>query len=165
MKFIQLFTRLLAIVYVCGLMIFANVNPAIASQGNSSKGMQELPNIQTKADDAVKASPYDSNTEYTSNSKSNQGLNEIQGTADFDKMKRSPNEDTAPVVKQAEKAMGKVGDKMKSAKDDTKSGVGSALDKAGDAAGFVKDKAGDIVDSLTGKAENTAKSIKNKIKS
>ena len=125
-------------------MTFANVNPAIASQGNSSKGMQELPNIQTKADDAVKASPYDSNAEYTYNSNSNQGLNEIQGTADFDKMKRSPNEDIPPVVmKQTEKALGKVGDRMKSAKDDTKNSVSSALDKAG----------------------NTAKSIKNKIKS
>ena len=154
MKFIQLFTQLLAIVYICGLMIFANLSPAIASQGNSSKGMQELPNIQTKADDAVKASPYDSNAEYTYNSNSNQGLNEIQGTADFDKMKRSPNEDTPPVVKQTEKALGKVGDKMKSAKDDTKNSVGSALDKAGD-----------IVNSLTDKAGNTAKSIKNKIKS
>ncbi len=167
MKFAQFFTRLLAMVYICGLMIFANVNPAIASQDNNNKIIDRLPmpNIQKKAEEATKGSPYDTNLEYETKSASNQGLNEIQGTADFDKMKRAPNEVVPPVVKQAEKAFDKVGDKMNSAKDSTENSIDSALDKASDVGNYVKDKASDVVNSLTGKAEDTAKSIKDKIKS
>jgi ElaB/YqjD/DUF883 family membrane-anchored ribosome-binding protein len=117
-----------------------------------------MPNIQKKAEDALKGSTYDTNQEYTSDDGSNQGLNEIQGTSDFNKMKRSSNEDTPPVVKQVEKALYKASDKMSSAKDNT-------LDKAGDAASFVKDKAGDVLNTLTDKATDTAKAIKNKVKS
>ncbi len=166
MKFAQFFTRLLAIVYICGLMIFGNVNPAIAAQTSNNKIIDQLamPNIQKKAEQVTKRSPYDTNREYANENASKQGLNEIQGTADFDKMKRSPDV-VPPVVKQAEKAFDKVGDKMNSTKDDTENNVGSALDKAGDAANYVKDKAGDVVNSLTGKAEDTIQSIKNKVKS
>jgi predicted phage tail protein len=143
-------------IVVCGLIAFANIAPAIAA--DNSQGMEQLPNIQTKADNAVKSSPYDSNPEYTSHDQSNQGLNEIQGTADFDKMKRTSNEDLPPIVNQAEKAFGKAGDKIQSAKDNT-------LDKAGDTASYVKDKAGDALNSLTEKVSDTAKAIKNKVKS
>ncbi len=168
MKFVQLFTRLLAIVYICGLMIFANVNPAIAAQDqNNNKIIDQLPmpNIQKKAQDITKRSPYDTNLEYANESTSNQGLNEIQGTADFDKMKRAPNEVAPPIVSDTEKALDKVGDKLNSAKDDTKNTVGSALDKAGDVGNYVKDKAGDVVNSITDKAEDTVKSITDKVRS
>ena len=158
MKIAQFLKRFVVMVVVCGLIAFANVAPAIASQDNQIIDNLTMPNIQKKAEDAVKGSTYDTNQEYTSDDASNQGLNEIQGTSDFDKMKRSSNEDTPPVVKQVEKAFDKASDKMNSAKDDT-------LDKAGDAANYVKDKAGDALKSLTDKASDTAKSIKNKVKS
>jgi len=156
MEFTQFFTRLLAIVYICGLMVFANVNPAIAAQTNNNKIIDQLPmpTIQKKAEEITKSNPYETNIEYTTQNPAAQGLNEIQGTADFDKMKRSPNEKTPPVVRDVEKVLDKVGDKMDSAKDNTQDAVDSAIDKAGDAANYVKDKAGDAV-----------KSIKNKVKS
>lgn len=167
MKFLQLFTRLLAIVYICGLMVFANINPAIASQRNDNTIIDQLPmpNIQKKAEDITKRSPYDTNLEYSNESASNQGLNEIQGTSDFDKMKRAPNEVVPPVISDAEKALDKVGDKINSAKDDTENTVGSALDKAGDVGNYVKDKAGDVVNSITDKAGDTVKSITDKVRS
>jgi hypothetical protein len=160
MKIVQFLKRFVVMFVVCGLIAFASVNPAIADQDTPNQIIDNLtmPNIQKKAEDAVKGSAYDTNQEYTSNGSLNQGLNEIQGTSDFDKMKRSPNEDTPPVVKQAEKAFDKAGNKINSAKDDT-------LDKAGDAASYVKDKAGDALNSLTEKAADTAKAIKNKVKS
>ena len=158
MKLTQFLKRFVVMIVVCGLIAFANIAPAIASQDNQIIDNLTMPNIQKKAEDAVKGSTYDTNQEYTSDDASNQGLNEIQGTSDFDKMKRSSNEDTPPVVKQVEKAFDKASDKMSSAKDDT-------LDKAGDAANYVKDKAGDALKSLTDKASDTAKSIKNKVKS
>jgi hypothetical protein len=158
MKVAQFLKRFMIIVVVCGLIAFANVTPAIASQDNQIIDNLTMPNIQKKAEDALKGSTYDTNQEYTSDDGSNQGLNEIQGTSDFNKMKRSSNEDTPPVVKQVEKALYKAGDKMSSAKDNT-------LDKAGDAASSVKDKAGDVLKTLTDKATDTAKAIKNKVKS
>ncbi len=167
MKFTQFFTRLLAIVYICGLMVFANVNPAIAAQTNNNKIIDQLPmpTIQKKAEEITKSNPYETNMEYTTENPAAQGLNEIQGTADFDKMKRSSYEKTPPVVRDVEKVLDKVGDKMGSAKGDAQDTVGSAMDKAGDAANYVKDKAGDVVDSVTDKAGDVVKSIKNKVKS
>ncbi|MBD2178620.1 hypothetical protein H6F42_17010 [Pseudanabaena sp. FACHB-1998] len=156
MKLIQLFKRLLVIVAVLVLVTFVNVAPVSAVQSDTNQIIDNLPmpNIQKKSEDILKTSPYDTNPEYTSGDGSNQGLNEVQGTADFDKMNRSRNEKTPPIVKQAEKAFNKVGDKMSSAGEDTKNGVDSALDKAGDA-----------INSLTGKASDAAESIKDKIKS
>jgi len=156
MKFTQLFTHLLAIVYICGLMVFTNVNPAIAAQTNNNNiiDQQTMPNIQKKAEEITKSNPFETNIEYTTQNPAAQGLNEIQGTADFDKMKRSPNEKTPPVVRDVEKVVDKVGDKVSSAKDNTQDAIDSAMDEAGNAANYVKDKAGDAV-----------KSIKNKVKS
>lgn len=155
MKFTRFFARLIAIAYICGLMIFANVNPAIASQTNNNKIIDQvtLPTIQKKAEEITKTNPYETNLEYTTENSAAQGLNEVQGTADFDKMKRS-NDTIPPVVRDVEKVLDKVGDEVDSAKDDTQNTVDSAIDKASDAANYVKDKAGDAV-----------KSIKNKIKS
>jgi hypothetical protein len=148
-------------------MVFANVNPAIASQRNNNKiiDQMQMPNIQRKAEDVTKRSPYDTNLEYSNKILSKQGLNEIQGTADFNKMKRAPNEVVPPIVSDAEKALDKVGDKINSAKNDTENTVGSALDKAGNVGNYVKDKAGDVVNSITDKAEDTVKSITNKVRS
>jgi hypothetical protein len=165
MKLTQFLNRLLVIVAVLVLVTFVNVLPVSAVQSDSNQIIDNLPmpNIQKKSEDILKTSPYDTNPEYTSGDGSNQGLNEVQGTADFDKMNRSHNEKTPPVVKQVGKALGKVGDKMSSAKDDTQNGIDSALDKAGDAANFIKDKTGDALNSLTEKASDTAESIKSKI--
>lgn len=168
MKFAQFFTRLLTIVFICGLMVFANVNPAIAAQdqnNNKIKSQLPMPTIQKKAEEITKSNPYETNLEYTTENPAAQGLNEIQGTADFDKMKRSPNEKTPPVVRDAKKVIDKAGDKMSSAKDNTQDAVDSAMDKAGDAANYVKDKAGNVVNSVTDKAGDVVKSIKNKVKS
>jgi len=167
MKLTQFLSRLLVVVAIWGLVTFVNVVPAIASQDNPNQITDNLtmPNIQKKAEDATNSSTYDTNLEYTSGDQSNQGLNEIQGTADFDKMKRSPNEDTPPIVKEVEKSLGKFGDKVNSTKEISKKGLDAALDKAGNAASHIKDKTGDVINSLTEKASDATESIKSKIKS
>lgn len=157
MKLAQFLTRLVVIVFVCGLMAFANVVPAIAAHSKLNEGMEQLSNIQTKAENAAKSGPYDGDLV---KSKANRGLNEIQGTSDFRKMKQDVNDETLPAVSQIEKTLDKVGDKANSAKDDTQNGITSVLDKAGDAASYVKDKAGDAINSLTEKAGDTVESIK-----
>ncbi|PZU95788.1 MAG: hypothetical protein DCE90_11565 [Pseudanabaena sp.] len=160
MKIAQFLKRFVIMVVVCGLIGFVNTTPAIASQNKSNQIIDTptMPNIQKKAEDAVKGSAYDTNQEYTTDDGSNQGLNEIQGTSDINKMKRSSNEKIPPVVKQVGKALNKAGDQINSATDDS-------LNKASDAASYMKDKAGDVMNSLTDKASDTAKAIKNKVKS
>ena len=107
MQVFNFLNRLLIMLVVFGLITFTNINHAIASPNKASQGMEQLPNIQTKADEAIKGSAYDSNPEYTDNDQSNQGLNEIQGTADFDKMKRSPSENVPSIIKEVEQALDK----------------------------------------------------------
>jgi len=160
----QFLTRIMVMVYVCGLMVFINIAPAIAGQSSLNKGAQQMPNIQVKAEaaleDAMEAAPYGSNkVQYES-----KGLNEVQGTADYDKMQSGANGDTPPAVLELEKSLGKVGDKINSAKDDTQDSVGSVLEQAGDTASRLKDQAGDALKSMAGKAGDTAKSIKAKSK-
>jgi ElaB/YqjD/DUF883 family membrane-anchored ribosome-binding protein len=148
MKFIQFLSFLMFSALVCGTIAFTNVVPAIASTSNLDAGMKQLPNIQTRADQAVKDTPYDSVE------KSNRGLNEIQGTADFDKMKHDYKGEGIPAASQTEKVVKKVENKIDSAKDDTKNGINSAMDQAGN-----------VVKKVTDNVVDTAKSIKDKIKS
>ena len=111
MKLAQFLKRFVVMIVVCGLIAFANVAPAIATQDTPNQIIDNLPmpNIQKKSEDILKRSPYDTNQEYTSEDGSNlgQGLNEVQGTADFDKMNRTSNADLPPVVKDVKKAFNK----------------------------------------------------------
>ena len=137
MKLTQFLNRFVVMVFVCGLMLFGSVVPAIAAS-NINKGMEQLPNIQTKSEEALKDAtaprPYGQEKINT------EGLNEVQGTADYNKMSRGANGDTPPAIEQ----------------------VGKALEKVG---GKIEDKAEDTINSLNGKAKGMAKSIKDNFKS
>lgn len=170
MKITQFLTRLVLMVFVCGLVVFANISPANAAWGrasNPTKGTEPLPNITDLTEKAANSSPYEINDNPSglNSSKVNKGLNEVQGTADINRMKRDNYGDKLPVVREAEKAVDKVDNKLKSVKKDTENSANSVLDQASDVVSDVKDKAEDAFNSLTGKAEDTAKSIKQKVKS
>lgn len=159
MKIVQFLTRLVVMVCVCGLVVFANVSPANAGWGTpnkATKGTEPLPNITAKSEEAAISGPSG-----MAKAKALKGLNEVQGTADINKMKRDNYGDKLPVVQEAEKAASKVENKINSAKKSTENTTSSVLDKAGDVVNDVKDKAGDALNSLTGKVENTADSVKN----
>jgi len=140
MKLAQFLTRFLVMFFVCGLMVFSmvfdNVVPAIAAS-NINKGMEQLPNIQTKAEDALKdaTEPHT----YGQEKISTEGLNEVQGTADYNKMNRGANGDTPPAIEQVEKALEKVGGKIDSAKDKAEATINSVNRKAKKIAKSVKD--------------------------
>lgn len=170
MKITQFLTRLVLTVFVCGLVVFANISPASAAWGRASsptKGTEPLPNITDLTEKAANSNPYEINDNPAglNSSKVNKGLNEVQGTADIDRMKRDNFGDKLPVVREAEKAVDKVDNKLKSAKKDTENTANSVLDQANDVVSDVKDKAEDAFNSLTGKAADTAKSVKEKVKS
>jgi hypothetical protein len=158
MKIIQFLTRLVVMVCVCGLIVFANVSPANAAWGRPDKatqGTEPLPNITAKSEEAAISPPSG-----MKKAKALKGLNEVQGTADIDKMKRDNYGDKLPVVQEAEKVADKVENKIDSAKRNTKKTADSVLDQASDVVNDVKNKAGDVLNSLTGKAETTADSVK-----
>ncbi len=172
MKITQFLTRLVLMVFVCGLVVFANISPANAAFGwgktsSPTKGVEPLPNITEKAEKAANSSPSEINARPSgiNSSKVNKGLNEVQGTADINKMKRDNYGDKLPVVREAEKAIDKADDKIKSVKKDTEKSANSVIDQASDVVNDVKDKAEDAFNSLTGKAEDTAKAVKKKIQS
>lgn len=160
MKIVQFLTRLVVMVCVCGLIVFTNVSPANAGWGSPdkslTKGAEPLPSITERSDKAVVSGP--SGMDKT---KALKGLNEVQGTADIDRMKRDSYGEKLPVVKEAEKAASRVENKISTAKKSTENTASSVLDKASDVVNDVKDKAGDALNSITGKAENTADSVKN----
>jgi hypothetical protein len=95
MKFDRFLSRLMILFMICGAIAFSDNLPAIAanSPNNLRKGMEQLPSIQTQAEDITKASPY------SNKAKIGKGLNEVQGNADFDRMKKGANDDTLPASK------------------------------------------------------------------
>ncbi len=162
MKITQFLTRLVLIIFVCGLVVFGNISPANAAWGRASsqtKGVVPLPNITDKAEETANSGPSGIS------SKVNKGLNEVQGTADFNRMERDNYGDKLPVVREAERAADKVDNKIKSVKEDVENSANSVLDQASDVVSDVKDKAGDAFNSITGKAADTAKAVKQKVKS
>lgn len=160
MKIVKFLTRLVVMVCVCGLVVFANVSPANAGWGSPdkslTKGTEPLPEITIKSDKAAVSGPTGMDKSHAL-----KGLNEVQGTADINRMKRDNYGDQLPVVQEAEKAASKIENKFSNAKESTEKTADSVLDKAGDVVNDVKDKAGDVFNSITGKAEDTADSVKN----
>ncbi|MGL5510834.1 MAG: hypothetical protein ACRDB1_14525 [Microcoleaceae cyanobacterium] len=150
---VKVLTRVAVVLFVFGFFLFSNVPIALAAWGNNNldKSVETLPNIEEKAEKATKSSPYDLNQYET---KSNQGLNEIQGTSDRDKMNRSDN--TLPIVNDVEK-------NLKNAQISAANGVDSTLDKAGNAVDSNVKKAGKAIDSLTKKVGDKADSIKSEV--
>jgi hypothetical protein len=78
--------------------------PALAAKSAPTKGTVQLDKIEQKTQEAIDT-PAQSLKTITE--RAQEGLNEVQGNADYDKMKNS-NDSTLPVVKQAEKAMQKI---------------------------------------------------------
>ncbi len=87
--------RFLVAVSVCALLVFSNAFPAYsdpvnptASRTAPEKGEEQLRSIEREAQEAAIETPY---SREKTQAKANEGLNEIQGTADIEKMKRPEN--------------------------------------------------------------------------
>jgi len=87
--------RFLIIAFTCTLLFVSNAFPAFALdsyQSNPEEGTTQLLKIQDKTDKIAK-SPAPGLKEVQK--ESNKGLNEVQGDADIDKMKRPENSQSA----------------------------------------------------------------------
>jgi len=87
--------RLLLAAFACAFLLFSYASPAYsdtpqptAAPKAAHQGESNLLDIEKEAQEAVLKDPY---SREETQAKANQGLNEIQGTANLDKMKRPEN--------------------------------------------------------------------------
>ncbi|AFY99287.1 hypothetical protein [Calothrix sp. PCC 6303] len=91
--------RALVLTAICAAFIFANSVPAFAIESYQSKPNEattQLLETQRLTDEVSRSAPP--NLEETQE-RANKGINEVQGDADADKMKRPENSKTAVTVK------------------------------------------------------------------
>lgn len=83
--------RLLLTVCVCAVLLMSYASPAYSANTNTSSptgGEANLLDIERKSQEAVLSNPYDLKKQIE---ETNPGLNEVQGTADIEEMKRPEN--------------------------------------------------------------------------
>ncbi len=89
------------------LLLFSYTLPAYSANPSSPTGGEaNLLDIERKSQEAVLSDPYDINKQIE---ETNPGLNEVQGTADIDKMKRPDN---TKGVESVEEKIGKALEKV-----------------------------------------------------
>jgi hypothetical protein len=101
---LQLASTMILVVFTCSFIFLFHALPALAisSYHNSyhndpTEGPTQLLEIQRKTDEAAKEPPIGMKE---SQEKTRRGLNEVQGEADFEKMKRPENSQSATSVEQ-----------------------------------------------------------------
>lgn len=100
--------RFLVATCVCALLVFSPAFPAYSappvnptgSNTAPQEGEAQLRGIERQAQEAVQEDPY---SRGKTQSKANEGLNEIQGTADVEKMNRPENSQGAQSVEDKSK--------------------------------------------------------------
>lgn len=97
--------RLLAAACLCALVLVSYALPAYSATSSTTSGETNLLDIEGKSQEAIsgkKPSDFDIKKQQD---ETHPGLNEIQGTADADKMKRPEN--TSSGTKSVEEIIGK----------------------------------------------------------
>jgi hypothetical protein len=92
--------RFLVVAFTCSLIFLSTAFPASAIssyQSDPTEGPTQLLETQRRTDEVAKSPPL-SLKEVQKNS--NEGLNEVQGDADIDKMKRPENSQSATTVRE-----------------------------------------------------------------
>ncbi|ADI63339.1 hypothetical protein [Trichormus azollae] len=97
---LQLPSTMILVVFTCSFIFLFHALPALAIssyQNDPTEGPTQLLEIQRKTDEAAKEPPIGMKE---SQEKTRRGLNEVQGEADFEKMKRPENSQSANSVEQ-----------------------------------------------------------------
>ena len=99
--------RSLITVCFCALMFVSNAFPAFAVTSSPTKGQEQLLGIEKAAQKAALKDPM--SLEETQK-KANEGINEVQGAADSEKMKNPSNTRATSFEQQVKKAVTKIKD-------------------------------------------------------
>jgi hypothetical protein len=92
--------RFLVVAFTCALLLISNAFPAFAIesyQSNPTEATTQLLETQKKTDEIGRSAPPGLKKVQE---ESNKGLNEVQGDADIDKMKRPENSQNATTVEE-----------------------------------------------------------------
>jgi hypothetical protein len=104
--------KALLVAFACSLLLLSHALPAMAISANKSAltdGTAQLSNIEKKSQDAANSGLLNGKQVQK---EANQGINEIQGAADADKMNRPSNsQDAVTVLDQVKGAFENVTDK------------------------------------------------------
>lgn len=96
-RFFQRLIRLLATAFICSLLMFSSISPALAAnKSNPKEGETSLNKIQKESDEVAKSNPRGIK-EVTEKAK--KGSNAVQGDADTEKMV-SPEKTSATSIEQ-----------------------------------------------------------------
>ncbi|MGB3238608.1 MAG: hypothetical protein WBB29_09945 [Geitlerinemataceae cyanobacterium] len=104
--------RALIAFFACAFLMLSSAYPAMAfgdSKSSPTDGEVNLTGIERNSEKVLERGPQ-SPQEMNEQSPGSGGLNEVQGTADFNKMERSGGNQSTPFEKQVEKAFDKVTD-------------------------------------------------------
>jgi hypothetical protein len=104
LRFTQRLAQMLLSALLVTVMFLANSLPVIAGNSDPTEGTVQLDKIQEKTQTAIDSPATDLKT---IEERSKGGLNEVQGSADYEKM-NNPDDTELPVVEKAEKALGKI---------------------------------------------------------
>lgn len=90
--------RFIVVAFTCALLLLTNAFPALAigtTKSDPTQATDQLNQIQRKTDQIATEPPPSLSREQE---ETNPGLNEVQGTADVDKMSRPENSQNATTV-------------------------------------------------------------------
>jgi hypothetical protein len=99
--------RTFVTVCFCALLFVSNVFPAFAVTSSPTKATDQLLGIEKEAQKAVLKDPM---SLQETQEKANEGINEVQGDADKDKMINPSNTNATSFKQQVEKAVSKIKD-------------------------------------------------------
>jgi hypothetical protein len=144
--------RFFVAVCICALLVFSHTVPAYSAPVNPTgsktvpqEGEAQLRGIEREAQEAVQKDPY---SRQETQAKANAGLNEVQGTADFDKMNRPENsQEATSVADKLKQALEAVAGKLPGAGDrePVEEKVSNAADRIGDKVNDTTDRIGSKV--------------------
>lgn len=97
--------RWLITAFVCALLLFSYTFPAFAAQSSVNKGEEQLTGIEKKAQETTMEKPL---SLQETERETNPGENEIQGTADADKMYRPETSKSSGIEQKVERALEKM---------------------------------------------------------
>lgn len=89
--------RVLIIAFTCAILFFANAFPAVAATSDPREGEVGLKSIQAETDTVAKEAPLGLKE---TQKKAEEGINEVQGAADKEKMKTPENADATSFEEQ-----------------------------------------------------------------
>ncbi|MGQ4646415.1 low temperature-induced protein [Lyngbya aestuarii] len=94
--------RFLMALFIGTWLFFSSASPAAAASSSPTKGEDQLKRIEQKSEEVLKSGPRGLKE---TTSEANKGINEVQGSADVEKMKQGESQNATSVEQQVKEAV------------------------------------------------------------